>query len=135
MKTPAPVPPPLTRAESEIMAVLWSKGGGTVHDVLGGLERPVAYTTALTVLRILVTKGYVAAEPSPEGGRAHFYRPAVPAGEARARHLKDFIGRFFSGKPSELVAGLLEDEELSRAELEALRAEIDAKLGGKRRKS
>ena len=65
----------LTRAESEIMRVLWDRDGATVHEVVEGLPRAVAYTTALTLLRILEQKGYVRHE---ERGRQFVYTPTVP---------------------------------------------------------
>jgi predicted transcriptional regulator len=121
--------PILTRAESEIMAVLWRRGGATVHEVLGELERPVAYNTALTLIRILEQKGYVRHETHPDGGRAHLYVPAVPASRARRSHVRDLVDRLFEGRPEDLAAGLLQDERLGRAQLEELRTQIDRALG------
>ncbi|HMJ50808.1 MAG TPA: BlaI/MecI/CopY family transcriptional regulator [Polyangiaceae bacterium] len=118
----------LTRAESEIMRVLWDRDGATVHEVVEGLPRAVAYTTALTILRILEQKGYVRHEPNPAGGRAHVYRPAVAASKTRQLHVRDLIDRLFGGRSDQLVVGLLDDENLTRAELERLRSAIEARL-------
>src|SRR5688572_11290071 len=107
-------PPTLTRAESEIMRVLWSLERATVHDVVAALDRDVAYTTALTMLRILEKKGYVRHEPAPEGGRAYVYSPAIAHDKARKQHVRDLVQRLFSGNVEELVAGLVEEERLSR---------------------
>jgi BlaI family transcriptional regulator, penicillinase repressor len=128
MKTPADERPILTRAESEIMAILWSAGGGTVHDVVEALSRDVAYTSVLTLLRILEKKGYVRAEPHPDGGRAHFYKPLVQAGVARRHHVRDLVDRLFGGQSEELVVGLLEEEKWSKSDLERLRELIDSRL-------
>ncbi len=122
-------PPILTRVESEIMGVLWARGRATVHDVVAALERPMAYTSALTLLRILEKKGYVGHEPHPEGGRAHLYRPLVPEKKARRHHVRDLVERLFGGQSDELVVGLLEDERWSRADLEKMRAAIEEQLG------
>lgn len=111
------------------MGVLWAQGRATVHDVIAGLERPMAYTSALTLLRILEKKGYVGHEPHPEGGRAHLYRPLVPAKRARRHHVRDLVDRLFGGQSDELVVGLLEEERWSRADLEKMRAAIEARLG------
>jgi predicted transcriptional regulator len=131
-----PAPPPklaiLTRAELEVMKVLWRRGEATVHDVVDALPKQVAYTTALTMLRILEQKGYAVHEANPAGGRAHVYRPTAPEESIRRSHLRDLIDRMFSGSAEELVTGLLRDEKLTRAELEALRAQIDSQLGGHR---
>ena len=125
-------PPILTRAESEIMAILWDKGGATVHDVVAALPRSSAYTSVLTLLRILEKKGYVRHEAHPEGGRAHVYKPLVQAGNARRHHVRDLVDRLFGGQTDELVVGLLEEEKWSRADLERLRELIDSRLGAGR---
>jgi predicted transcriptional regulator len=121
--------PILTRVEAEIMNVLWQRQSGTVHDVVAALPRPIAYTSALTMLRILERKGYVVHEPEPGGGRAHVYRPCVQVTKARRMHVRDLIDRLFGGQSEQLVVGLLADEELSRAELEQMRELIDSRLG------
>jgi predicted transcriptional regulator len=121
-------PPFLTRAESEVMRVLWDKEGATVHEVMAELPKPLAYTTVLTLLRILVDKGYATPQPHPEGGRAHLYRPAVPASQARRTHLRDLVDRLFGGDPRELMIGLLDEDSLSRTDLEALQKRIHEQL-------
>jgi predicted transcriptional regulator len=131
MKTPGDEPPILTRAESEIMAILWRSGGATVHEVVDALSRDVAYTSVLTLLRILEKKGYVQHEPHPEGGRAHFYVPAVQAVAARRLHVRDLVDRLFGGQSDELVVGLLEEEKWSKPDLERLRELIDSRLSSR----
>jgi BlaI family penicillinase repressor len=121
--------PILTRAESEIMAVLWRRGRATVHEVIDALDRSVAYNTVLTILRILEQKGYAQHQPHPDGGRAHLYLPAAPLSRARRNHVRDLVDRLFDGRPEELAAGLFEDERLGPAQLRALRAQIDLALG------
>jgi predicted transcriptional regulator len=130
--TPDDEPPILTRAESEIMTILWNKGGGTVHDVVAALPRSIAYTSALTMLRILEKKGYVRHEAHPDGGRAHVYKPLVQAGNARRHHVRDLVDRLFGGQTEELVVGLLEEEKWSKADLERLRELIDSRLSAGR---
>jgi predicted transcriptional regulator len=121
-------PPILTRAESEIMAILWEAGGATVHEVVAALPRTSAYTSVLTVLRILEKKGYVRHEAHPAGGRAHVYKPLVPAGNARRHHVRDLVDRLFGGQTRELVVGLLEEEKWSKADLQGLRDLIDSRI-------
>src|SRR5687768_4242250 len=123
-------PPILTRVESEIMGILWERQAATVHEVVAALPRPLAYTSALTVLRILEKKGYVGHEPHPDGGRAHLYRPLVPATNARRLHVRDLVDRLFGGRSEQLVVGLLEDEALTSSELTRLRAVIESRLAG-----
>jgi predicted transcriptional regulator len=112
------------------MQILWARRSASVHDVVGALVRPVAYNTALTLLRVLEQKGYVAHDPNPDNARSYLYRATLPPGPVRVKHARDLVARLFSGKADELVSGLIENERLSRRELEALRAQIDRKLGG-----
>lgn len=125
MKTPRTY---LTRAESELMRLLWVHGPLTVTQLMGRLDRTVAYTTVLTLVRILEKKGYVAHSADPTGGRAHVFRAAVAERTSRKRHLKDMVERLFGGRAESLATGLIDDELLSRDDLEALRRHIDLKL-------
>jgi BlaI family penicillinase repressor len=131
MKNSLPI---LTPAESEVMQILWSRQAVSVHDVVGALLRPVAYNTALTILRVLEQKGYVTHEPHPENARSYLYRATIPPGPVRVNHARDLVERLFEGRTDELVSGLIESERLSRGELEALRAQIDRKLRGPSKK-
>lgn len=130
MMKPAEEPPILTRAESEVMSILWAQEGATVHEVVAAMPRPVAYTSVLTVLRILEKKGYVRHEPHPDGGRAHVYKPLVQVTKARRHHVRDLVDRLFGGQSEELVVGLLEEEKWSKADLERLKEVIDSRLSG-----
>jgi predicted transcriptional regulator len=128
MKTQAATLPLLTRGESDVMRVLWKRGHATVSEVVEEYTRPIAYTTVLTVLRVLEEKGYVA-HAKELSGRAHVYRPLVDEHRAQRSHLRDLLERLFSGRPDEMVNGLLDNERLTRTDLEALKERIDQKLG------
>ena len=123
----------LTRAESELMRLLWDHGELTVTQLQERLERTVAYTTVLTLVRILEKKGYVAHSTDPMGRRAHVFRAAVAETTSRKRHLKDLVERLFGGRAESLASGLIDDELLDRDELEALRKQIDLKLSGSKK--
>ena len=127
--------PILTPAESETKRILWARGAATLHDVVGALTRPVAYNTALTIIRVLEQKGYVAHTQHPENSRSYLYRPTIPEGPVRIKHARDLVERLFGGRADELVSGLIENERLSRNELEALRAQIDRKLSATEKKA
>lgn len=133
MKSKPRQPPFLTRAESELMRVLWAHGPATIHDVAARLDRPLAYTTVLTLMRILEQKGYAAHAEAP-GGRAHLYRAAVEPGKVRRRHVRDLVERLFGGRTDALLAGLIEDEKLSPQQLAQLRQKIDERLGSSKRR-
>lgn len=116
--------PRLGELETRVMKEVWRRGKATVHDVRAALEkrrRKLAYTTVLTTLRNLEEKGYLGHEVE---GRSHVYFPRVEE-RAAARHaLRDLIDRLFDGSHVRLVDALLEDEELTKREFEALRREV-----------
>ncbi len=114
----------LTEAEQRIMRVLWSSGEASVREVTEVLSksRPVAYNTALTLLRILTDKGYVA--PRREG-RAFIYHALVSRAEARTEALKQVVSQFFEGSPTALAQHLIDQEDVDFDELEAIKREID----------
>ena len=116
--------PNLTDAELRLMEVLWSKGASTVSDVVSRLpgDPPAAYSTVLTILRILEKKGYIR---HVKQGRAFVYEPVVDRTEARRNVLRYVLDRFFGNSPEALVLNLMEDREIGDAELRRLKAMIE----------
>jgi predicted transcriptional regulator len=114
----------LTEAELPIMEVLWHRGTATVGDVMEGLskDRPVAYNTVLTLMRILERKGYV---QHTKDGRAFVYQPVVDRGEASRTAVRQLLNRFFNNSPELLMLNLLQDETIDEREIERLRALTD----------
>ena len=111
----------LTNAEHRIMEVIWARGSATVADVVEALRGKDAYTTILTLMRILKAKGYLS---SRKEGRAHVFTPRVDRDTVARKAVHQLLAKFFSGSPSELVLTFLREEELSRAELEEIRRKI-----------
>ena len=109
------------------MNIVWQKGNVTVRDVYETLRetRPLAYTTVLTVLGTLTEKGAVHREMKD---RTYVYRPRMSHKEAVNRNLQYLAGKFFEGSARSLAAHMIESEELSHQELEALRRMIEEKL-------
>ncbi len=107
------------------MQVIWKKGSATVADVAEALPKSLglAYNTVLTTMRILEDKGYLR-HTKPEAGRAFVYHPVVGQEEASRNAVRHLLSRFFGGSPGELVLNLLEDEDLSEAELARIRKRI-----------
>ena len=114
----------LTEAELRLMQVLWSKGSAAVSDVVESLTKnaPLAYSTVLTTLRILETKGYVT---HIKDGRAFIYSPVVGEEEARESAIAHLVRRFFDGSPELLVLKLIEREKIGPRELKRLRKRIE----------
>ncbi len=114
----------LTDAELRVMNVLWRRGRASVNDVLADIadRRKPAYNTALTILRILERKGYVAHE---KVGRAFTFIPVVDRGQERRRALSQILSRFFDNSPGLLVSDLLGHERVDADELQRVRDLID----------
>jgi BlaI family transcriptional regulator, penicillinase repressor len=110
----------LTEAELPVMEALWEKRSATVNEVAEGLpkDKPVAYNTVLTLLRILERKGYVR---HTKDGRAFVYQPVVDRGQASRSAVRQLLSRFFHDSPELLVLNLLKDEAIDERELERLK--------------
>jgi len=111
----------LTNAEHRIMEVIWAKGAATVADVVEALKGEDAYTTILTLMRILKDKGYLS---SRKEGRAFVFVPKVDRDTVARKAVNQLLSKFFAGSPSELVLSFLREEELTPEELDAIKRKI-----------
>jgi predicted transcriptional regulator len=113
----------LTDAEHRIMEVVWDRGTATVADVAEALagKDGTAYTTILTMMRILQVKGYLSCRKQ---GRAHVYAPKVDRDTAARKAVRQLLSKFFAGSPGELVLSFLREEELTPEELDELKKRI-----------
>ena len=111
----------LTNGEHRIMEVIWARGSATVAEVVEALEGKDAYTTILTLIRILKAKGYLI---SRKEGRAHVFTPAVDRNTVARKAAHQLLTKFFAGSPSELVLSFLRDEELTPEELDEIKKKI-----------
>jgi predicted transcriptional regulator len=109
----------LTDREAEIMEVLWEHGPSTVAEVRAQLADKPAYTTVLTILRILETKGFIS---HAEEGRAHRYAAQVGREAARRSALQALSKKFFNGSAALLLTHLVSDQKLSREDIRRIRA-------------
>jgi len=114
-----------TRRELDVMTVLWDRESATVTEVRSQLKDQLAYTTVLTILRILEQKGYVKHE---EDGRAHRYVPLVKRESAGTSALKRLVETVFQGSPELLMTQLVSEHHLSQAELKRLRKLLEERL-------
>jgi BlaI family transcriptional regulator, penicillinase repressor len=110
----------LTEAELRLMEVLWQRGPSTVQQVLDGLpgDKPLAYNSVLTIIRILERKGYVA---HAKDGRAYVYAPLVERSAATRSEVRHLVQRLFQNSHELLVLNILEDSGLSEDELQRLK--------------
>jgi len=109
MRTPHPT---LTPQELAIMKVVWRLDKATVRDVYEALreKRPVAYTTVMTMMKILEEKGYL---KKALVERAHVYRPAQRRQQVVGAMVRDFVDRVFDGAPDDLLVHLAKDNKLT----------------------
>jgi BlaI family transcriptional regulator, penicillinase repressor len=102
------------------MKVVWERESATVRDVYEILRvrRKVAYTTVMTMMKILETKGYLNRK---QVERAYVYRPAQPKKRVIGAMVRDFVNRVFNGSAEPLLVHLIEDRGLTPEELEEIR--------------
>ena len=112
----------LTDAELRLMEVFWQRGPSTVQQVLDALpgDKPLAYNSVLTIIRILDKKGYLA-HARPTDGRAYVYAPLVQRTEATRSEVRHLVQRLFQNSHELLVLNVLEDSGLSQDELQRLK--------------
>jgi predicted transcriptional regulator len=110
----------LTGQELEIMKIVWERQRATVRDVYEALleQRKVAYTTVMTMMKILEQKKYL---KKSQVDRAYVYRPAQPKGKVIGAMVREFVNRVFNGSAEPLLVHLVEEHNLSRDDLEEIR--------------
>ncbi|MFZ0427338.1 MAG: BlaI/MecI/CopY family transcriptional regulator [Acidobacteriota bacterium] len=109
----------LTEGELEIMQVIWELRSCTVRQVYETLRerRQVAYTTVMTMMKILEEKGHLTRERQD---RAYLYRPAQPKSRVISKLVNDFLTRVFEGSAKPLVLNLVREKKLSDEDLEEI---------------
>lgn len=109
----------LTEQELEIMKVIWERPSVTVRDVYEALRerKTVAYTTVMTMMNILETKGHLVKRPE---GRAYVYEPSQAQTQVISGMVQDFVDRVFDGSAQPLVLSLLREKKLSREDLDEI---------------
>ncbi len=112
----------LTKAEEEIMQVLWELKQAFVKDIINRLPEPKpAYNTVSTIVRILQQKGFVGHEPR---GKSHRYYPLITKEVYTKSFMKGFVKKYFSGSYQQMVSFFTKQDDLSLKELEQLLKEL-----------
>jgi predicted transcriptional regulator len=122
----------LAPQELAVMKVVWKKGSATVRDVYETLReaRPLAYTTVMTTMNILESKGFL---EKARDDRAFRYTPTRSRQQVVGAMVKDFVNRVFDGAAQPLLLHLATSETLSakeRAELKKLIEQAPERTGG-----
>jgi len=114
----------LTRAEEQVMQVLWGLQKGFLKDILENSPEPKPHSnTVATLLKILVDKGFVDYEVQ---GRNNLYRARVSKAEYGKKSLHQLVKSYFEGSPARMVSQFLSESKLSTEDLEALLKGIEA---------
>jgi len=114
----------LTKAEEQVMQVLWKLGKGFLKDIIDATPEPKPHSnTIATLLKILVEKGFV--EYSVVG-RNNLYKTMVSQNEYGKKSVNQLIKGYFDGSPARLVSQFINDHKLSEAELEQLIQQIQS---------
>ena len=115
----------LTKAEEQIMQVLWQLDSAFVKEIISELPEPKpAYNTVSTIVRILQQKGFVGHEGH---GQSHKYHPVIAKDDYTRTFMQGFVKNYFSGSYRQMVSYFTEEESLSLTELEELLKELKAK--------
>ena len=116
----------LTKAEEQIMHVVWDLEKGFLKDIVEALPDPKpAYTTVSTVIRVLVKKEFLGFNTY---GKTNEYFPQVTKETYFKRRFKGMVGSFFNSSLSNFTAFFAKDEDLDLEDLEALRSILDQEI-------
>jgi BlaI family penicillinase repressor len=108
----------LTKAEEQVMQVLWKIKKGFVKDILEHFDDPKpAYNTVSTIVRILQEKGFVTHKAY---GRTHEYFPLVTKNEYSKSHLNTFVNDYFSNSFEKMVSFFAKEKSITLKEMEEI---------------
>jgi len=108
----------LTKAEEEIMQILWKLEKGFLRDIIQEFTNPKPHqNTVATILKILVEKGFVGIEAF---GRMHRYYPLVSKENYSKGRVKSLVKKYYEGSFSNIVSSMVKENNLSIEELEVL---------------
>jgi predicted transcriptional regulator len=112
----------LTKAEEEVMLILWELREATVRDVIEKLEeKDTPYTTVSSVMRILEEKGFLAHRAI---GNTYLYRPAVEKDDYVEKSLNGFLNKYFEGSFTNLASFFATENDISMRDLREMMDEV-----------
>ena len=118
----------LTKAEEQIMHIIWQKERCIVRDIVDALAEPIPQTTVSSVVRILERKGFVGHKAY---GKTYEYFPLVAKQDFTKSSIKTWINNYFEGSPQQLVSFLVTENELKLKELDDLMKDLESVKKGK----
>jgi BlaI family transcriptional regulator, penicillinase repressor len=112
----------LTKAEEQVMQILWQLKQGFLKDILEKMPEPKPHSnTVATILKILIDKGFVHFETL---GRNNRYEAAVSKTDYGKKSINQLVKGYFEGSPAKLLSHFVNENKLSAEELEALLEQI-----------
>jgi BlaI family transcriptional regulator, penicillinase repressor len=116
----------LTRAEEQIMHILWDLERAFIKDIMARLPEPKpAYNTVSTIVRILEKKGFVNYKAY---GKTHEYYPLIDKPGYTRKYLQNFVKNYFSNSYKQMVSFFAREENLSISEMEEMRRLIEEQI-------
>lgn len=120
----------LTKAEEQVMQILWKMEKGFVKDIVDQFEKPrPAYNTVSTIIRILVKKGFVSYNSF---GNTYEYFPTVSREDYTSQYLGSFVNRYFGNSYQSLVSFFAAGDSVSIKELEEMKKMVDIEIQKKK---
>lgn len=115
---------PLSRAQREVMEIIWDQGEASVQDVVARLqkERNVARNTVRTLMERMESKGWLTHRSA---GRSYLYSATVPREESLGQRVLDMVEKACGGNPEKLMMALLDYRGLSDDEASRIRKMLD----------
>ena len=112
----------LTKAEEQVMHVLWKLKEGFLKDIVESSPEPRPHSnTVATILKILVEKGFVEYDVQ---GRNNVYKPKISKAEYGRKSINNLVKGYFEGSPAKLVSQFVNDNKLTIEELETLLEQV-----------
>ena len=112
----------LTRAEDQVMQILWTIEKGVVKDIIEHMPAPKpAYNTVSTIVRILETKGFV---DHKAYGKTHEYFPVVTRERYTKFYLNNLLKGYFNGSFQNLVSFFAKENKMDIHEMEKILEEL-----------
>jgi BlaI family penicillinase repressor len=113
--------PQISEAEFEVMKIIWKYAPINTNEITEKLTKTTAWSpkTIHTLIKRLVNKGAISHE---KDGRVFVYTPRIKENEYVGSESRHFLKRFYNGDISRMLSSFIEDNKLSKAEIENLRS-------------
>ncbi len=116
----------LTKAEEQIMQLLWKQEKAFVKDIIDEIPEPKpAYNTVSTIIRILEKKGFIGHNAY---GKTHEYFPLISRKDYTRSFMKNFVRNYFSGSFQEMVSFFAKEDNMSLADLDEMIEDVKRDL-------